>query len=112
MTGRGGGSSVWLRLRWLERRAGDLLRPGCPHCRDGYGARVSVVRHGKPDPPFSAACRVCGRAYQPSEGVRVFIREMSPEVLERMQSERATALSKARAPRTPPTERNPPWAQS
>lgn len=92
MTVGSGRLSVGIRLRWLERRAGELLRPGCPHCRDGYGARVSVVRHGESDPPFSASCRVCGRAYDVSEGVRVFIREMAPEVLERMQRDRSAAL--------------------
>ncbi len=110
MTGGSGRVSVGIRLRWLERRTGDLLRPGCPHCREGYGSRLFLVGHGEPEPEFNATCRVCGRAYQPSEGVRVFIREMAPEVLERMQSDRSAALSAARTPSTPIPERTSPWA--
>ena len=94
MTASTGRGSVGLRLRWLERLVGDLRRSGCDHCRRGYGARVSVVRHREPDPPFAASCSECGRAYQPSEGVRVFIRGMDPATLARMHNERAGQVSR------------------
>ncbi len=93
MTTRDGRPSVPCRLRALERRCADALRPGCPHCREGYGVKVYVVDHDEALPPFEARCHVCGRAFDSSEGIKMIIRGIAPDELAAMQAGRAAALA-------------------
>ena len=69
------GRSVPGRLAALERRCAQVLRPGCPACRDGFGVRVVIVPLGATRPPFSERCRTCGRAFGHDEGAVVLITE-------------------------------------
>ncbi len=82
-----------IRLRALERRCAEALRPGCPHCREGYGARVFIVDHDEALPPFDARCHVCGRAFDSSEGIKMIIRGIAPDELAAMQAGRDAALA-------------------
>lgn len=75
MTVRDGRPSVGGRLRALERRCAEALRPGCPGCKDGFGMRVVLVPLGEEQPPFNEHCRECGRAFGESEGLLMVLTE-------------------------------------
>lgn len=72
------GIGVGARVRVLERAAADLLRPGCPLCRDGFGFRLLILEHEEAEQPFRERCHACGREFGEDEGVRMVIRGESP----------------------------------